>query len=343
MDGVTLDVAHLTKRYGARTAVDDLTFTASEGDVVGLLGPNGAGKTTTIRLLTTVLAPTSGEFSVAGHPWTAPAEIRRRVGVLPESNGFPSHQTGEEYLRFHARLYGMSRETARSEARSALTAVGLEERARSQISSYSRGMRQRLGIARALVNHPAVVFLDEPTLGLDPAGQFQVLAIVRAIARTRGATVILSTHTLPEVEEVCSRVLILAAGRVLTSGTVGEVIATAAVERSARIRVPVELVDRAVEGLADLPDLQVERVEGQSGMLRVVSGGRSAPRPTGSSPSGSSPSGSSPVQGGHAEGNAVMNAALTAVARVGVPVLSYELEGARLSDAFLKLTRTDAA
>jgi ABC-2 type transport system ATP-binding protein len=353
MDGVTLDVKHLTKRYGARTAVDDLTFSASEGDVVGLLGPNGAGKTTTIRLLTTVLAPTSGEFTVAGHPWTAPAEIRRRVGVLPESNGYPAHQTGEEYLRFHARLYGMSRATARSEAGSALAAVGLDERAGTQISSYSRGMRQRLGIARALVNHPAVVFLDEPTLGLDPAGQFQVLAIVRDIARRRGATVILSTHTLPEVEEVCSRVLILSGGRVLTSGTVGEVIATAAVERSARIRVPVELVDRALEGLSDLPDLAVERVEGHAGMLRVVSGGGSAPSTgqdsTGQDSTGQDSTGqrshtqNSAGQSSTVHSSAVMNAALTAVARVGVPVLSYELEGARLSDAFLKMTRTDAA
>ena len=323
MTAVTLDVVRLTKRYGPRTAVNGITFSAQEGEVVGLLGPNGAGKTTTIRLLTTVLEPTSGEFWVAGQPWTAASEIRRRVGVLPESNGYPAHQTGEEYLRFHARLYGMSRQTARSEAAAALTDVGLVERAGSQISSYSRGMRQRLGIARALVHHPAVVFLDEPTLGLDPAGQFQVLAMVRDIAQRRGTTVILSTHTLPEVEEVCSRVVILSGGRVLMSGSVDEVIATAAVVRSARIRVPADLVERAVESLWDLPDLAVERVEAHAGTLRVVSVSRSG----------------SPA----AVGSTDMNTALSSVARAGVPVLSFELEGARLSDAFLKMTGEDAA
>jgi ABC-2 type transport system ATP-binding protein len=119
MASVTVEVQGLTKRFGARAAVQDLSFTARQGEVVGLLGPNGAGKTTTIRLLSTVLAPTSGAFSVAGVPFTRPAEIRRRVGVLPESAGYPGHQTGREYLRYHARLFGVPRrEVARVADRS---------------------------------------------------------------------------------------------------------------------------------------------------------------------------------------------------------------------------------
>ena len=238
------------KRYGSLVAVADLSFEAAEGEILGVLGPNGAGKTTAIRVLTTILAPTRGTFAVAGVPHTRPAEIRRRIGVLPESAGYPEHQTGEEYLRYHARLYGRSRAGARAVAAALLDEVGLADRARSLISTYSRGMRQRLGIARALVNEPQVVFLDEPTLGLDPAGQRQMLAIVRRIAQERGATVLLSTHLLAEVEETCSRVLILNRGRAVALGTVAEVAARAAAPRAARLSIPAADKERALRALA---------------------------------------------------------------------------------------------
>ena len=238
------------KRYGSLVAVADLSFEAAEGEILGVLGPNGAGKTTAIRVLTTILAPTRGTFAVAGVPHTRAAEIRRRIGVLPESAGYPEHQTGEEYLRYHARLYGRSRAGARAVAAVLLDEVGLADRARSLISTYSRGMRQRLGIARALVNEPQVVFLDEPTLGLDPAGQRQMLAVVRRIAQERGATVLLSTHLLAEVEETCSRVLILNRGRAVALGTVAEVAARAAAPRAARLSIPAADKERALRALA---------------------------------------------------------------------------------------------
>lgn len=318
MTSMTVEAVRLTKRYGGRSAVEDVSFTASQGEIVGLLGPNGAGKTTTIRLLTTVLSPTSGEFSIAGHPSTAAGEIRRSVGVLPESSGYPAHQTGGEYLRFFARLYGLDRSAARAIAAELLTAVGLEDRADSPIASYSRGMRQRLGIARALINDPVVVFLDEPTLGLDPAGQAQVLEIIRGIAKRRAATVVLSTHLLPEVEEVCSKVVILNHGRVVASGSVGEVISTALIKQSAQLRVPLELVERARNVLAGFPDLNVEQHMDQPDVLTLAvdTQGRAA---------------------GSASSD-IMNAALAAITAAGIPVLRFELEGARLSDAFLKMT-----
>ena len=321
MASVTLEAVRLSKRYGSHSAVEDVSFVARSGDVVGLLGPNGAGKTTTIRLLTTVLTPTSGTFRVAGQPATASAEIRRRVGVLPESSGYPRHQTGREYLRYHARLYGMSSSAARRVADRLLAELGLDERAGSPISAYSRGMRQRLGIARALVHDPTVVFLDEPTLGLDPAGQSQVLAIIRDIAKSRGATVVLSTHTLPEVEEVCSSVLILDRGKVLVSGSVSEVIEMAVVERSAQLRVPAEHVQRASQALAGVPGLRVEVVEGQPDVLSIS---------LRASPGGPS------IRAGNA-----MNPAVVAVAEAGVPILSFQVEGARLSDAYRKVTASD--
>jgi ABC-2 type transport system ATP-binding protein len=309
MDDLTIEATDLSKSFGPRTAVRNLSLTARRGDVVGLLGPNGSGKTTTIRLLTTILEPDSGTFTVAGVPSTRPTEIRRRIGVLPESSGYPGHQTGREFLRYHARLFDHPRDAATAVADRLLAEVGLADRAGSRISTYSRGMRQRLGIARALVNDPTVVFLDEPTLGLDPAGQRQVLDMVRRIARDRGATVVLSTHTLPEVEDVCTDVVILSAGSVLRAGPMGSVLATVGVHHSGQLRVPVEHADRARAALAAVPGVTVEASDGRPDVLGLGSGER--------------------------EG---MNAALQAVLAAGVPVLAFEVEGARLSTAFLSLT-----
>jgi ABC-2 type transport system ATP-binding protein len=318
MTSMTVEALQLTKQYGARSAVEDVSFAASQGEIVGLLGPNGAGKTTTIRLLTTVLAPTSGKFSIAGHPSTSATEIRQCVGVLPESSGYPAHQTGGEYLRFFARLFGLTRSRARSVAAELLAMVGLEHRAGSPISTYSRGMRQRLGIARALVNDPVVVFLDEPTLGLDPAGQAQVLDIIRTIAKGRDATVVLSTHLLHEVEEACSKVVILNHGRVVVSGSVGEVISKALIKQSAQLRVPLDRVERARNVLAGFPNLTVDQLAEQPDVLNLAA---DTPRSATSAGSGD-----------------VMNAALAAITAAGIPILRFELEGARLSDAFLKMT-----
>jgi ABC-2 type transport system ATP-binding protein len=223
----TIEAIGLSKRYGARNALDGLTFAADPGEVIGLLGPNGAGKTTTIRVLTTILEPTGGTFTVAGIPGDRPDRIRERIGVLPESAGYPGRQTGAEYLRYAARLFGRSRHDAAAAAERLLTEVGLGDRGGARISTYSRGMKQRLGIARALVNDPAVVFLDEPTLGLDPAGQREILAAIADLARQRGATVVLSTHTLTEVEQVCGSVLILDHGRLRAAGPLADIVAGA--------------------------------------------------------------------------------------------------------------------
>jgi len=317
--GVSLEADGLTKRFGDRTAVADVSFSARQGEVLGLLGRNGAGKTTTIRLLTTVLVPTSGEFRVAGIPSSRPADIRRRVGVLPESAGYPRHQTGFEYVRYHGRLFGRTSADAAQVARRLLTDVGLTDRASSPISTYSRGMCQRLGIARALVNDPAVVFLDEPTLGLDPAGQRQILQLVREIAQHRGATVVLSTHTLPDVEEVCTTVLILEEGKVLVSGTVGDVTRAVAAPRSGQLRVPVHLVGQAMNALAGVAGLTLETSDERPDGLRISLDGVGGET-------------TDPFDAG-------MNAALGALISADVPVLSFEVEGARLSDAFLTMTQ----
>jgi len=307
-----VETEDLRKQYGSFVALEGLTLSLDPGEVLGVLGPNGAGKTTAIRVLTTIFAPSSGRFSIAGVPHTRPSEIRRRVGVLPESAGYPARQTGDEYLRYFARLYGHSRASAHAVAEELLTQVRLFDRRHSLIAGYSRGMRQRLGIARALVNDPEVVFLDEPTLGLDPAGQRQVLALVRQITAERGATVLLSTHLLAEVEEVCSRVVILNRGRLLADGTVEEVARRAAAPRSARLRVAAEHVERARTTLTRSAGIErVEPANGQLGSLVALLDGAGSP---------------------------AMNDALRALADAEVPVLAFELEGARLSDAFLAMT-----
>jgi ABC-2 type transport system ATP-binding protein len=306
----------VAKRYGQLVAVSDLTFSVDRGEILGVLGPNGAGKTTAIRVLTTILAPSRGRFTVAGIPHDRPADIRRRIGVLPESAGYPERCTAEEYLRYHARLFGHSRASGRAVADDLLREVGLFDRRKSVIASYSRGMRQRLGIARTLVNHPDVVFLDEPTLGLDPAGQRQILGSVRRIASERGVTVLVSSHLLAEVEENCSRLLILNRGNVVAQGTVSEVVRRAAAPRSARIHVPPEHGERALAAVSRTAGVrEVARADSQPGWLDVVF---------------------APLR--EHDASASPNGALRALLHEGIPLLSFELEGVRLSDAFMAMT-----
>jgi len=308
-----VEADRIGKRFGSRVALEDLTLSVQAGEILGMLGPNGAGKTTAIRVLTTVISADRGSFCVAGIPHTRPGEIRRAVGALPESAGYPERQTAAEYLRHFARLFGHSRQGARAIADDLLAQVGLADRAGSLIAGYSRGMRQRLGIARALVNDPRVVFLDEPTLGLDPAGQRQVLALVRGISAERGATVVLCTHLLAEVEDVCTRVLILNRGRVVAEGTVAEIARRAAAPRTARVRVAAEDAGRAAERLAASPGIaKVEPARGQPSWLLATLDGDSSV--------------------------AAMNGGLRALADAAIPLLAFELEGARLSDAFLAMT-----
>ena len=237
-----LNAENLRKSYGPREALCGLTFSLQAGRILGFLGPNGAGKTTAIRILTTILQPDAGHFVIDGIPSEYPEKIRQRIGVLPESLGFHKQMSGIECLIFFGRLYGQTYADAKTRGEALLKDVGLDHRSRSLIGTYSRGMRQRLGIARALVNDPAVVILDEPTLGLDPKGQQELLTIIRWIARERNTGVILCSHLLPEVESVCDDVVILSSGSVVARGTAAEVIGTnrpdALQRTSIRVQVP---------------------------------------------------------------------------------------------------------
>jgi ABC-2 type transport system ATP-binding protein len=310
---LALQARGLRKAYRGVVAVESLDLEVEPGTVLGFLGPNGAGKTTVIRMLSTVLRPDAGWFAVAGVPQDQPVEIRRRVGVLPESAGYPPGQTGEEWVSFHAELFGRPRDDARATARRLLAEVGLAERGGSLISGYSRGMRQRLGIARALINDPQVVFLDEPTLGLDPMGQLQVLELMSRIARAHGVTIVLSTHLLAEVEQACDRVLILHRGRIVAQGTVAEVARRAAAPRRGLVKVPPQLRSRALEVLVASEVVAAASAGDHPGELVLT------------------------MPGGVAPDNAA-SLALRRLLEADVPVLGFALEGGRLSDAFLTVT-----
>lgn len=210
-----IDVQHLTKRYGERTALHGISFSAKVGEVVGLLGANGAGKTTTMRILTGFLPPTSGSVSIAGHDVvSASMDARRAVGYLPERVPVYPDMTVSEFITFWARLRGTPHPRAAAEA--AIERVHLSDRRHTLIRNLSKGMRQRLGFAQALAHDPPVLILDEPTIGIDPEQVIDVRETVRQLGRTK--TVLFSTHILSEADSVCDRVVILHQGRVVAHG-----------------------------------------------------------------------------------------------------------------------------
>jgi ABC-2 type transport system ATP-binding protein len=308
----------LHRSYGSRRALRALSFSLRPGRVLGFLGPNGAGKTTAIRVLTTILEPTAGRFVVDGIGSEHPDRIRRMIGVLPEGLGFPQQGTGLEYLTFFGQLYGRGAADARRVGRDLLDNVGLRNRADSLVATYSHGMRQRLGIARALVNDPRVVFLDEPTLGLDPRGQQELLGLIQRIARERNAGVVLSSHMLSEIEGICDDVVIMNNGQVVAKGTVAEVIGRSvqdgAQQNLVRVRVPTASAASAAAILGAVPGLRQTETD-PGGWLTVEFGDDGAPT-----------------------GDLARNRLLDALIRAEIPVLGFEVAGGRLQDVFLQLT-----
>jgi ABC-2 type transport system ATP-binding protein len=213
----------LTKKYGDFTAVDRLDLEVQPGEIFGLLGPNGAGKTTTILMLLGLSEPTAGEAEVVGlDPTRAPLEVKRRVGYLPDNVGFYPTLTGRENLRYTARLNGLRREEGEQRIETLLQQAGLGQAADSRVDTYSRGMRQRLGIADTLIKDPDVVILDEPTVAIDPEGVAEVLGLIRSLARDRGVALLLASHLLHQVQSVCDRVGIFVAGRMVAQGPMVE-------------------------------------------------------------------------------------------------------------------------
>jgi ABC-2 type transport system ATP-binding protein len=213
-----IEVTNLTKSYGSRTAVDDISFTVARGEIVGLLGPNGAGKSTTMRMLSGFMPGTSGTVRVAGFDVFHDAdEVRRRIGYMPENNPLYPEMRVREYLKFRARLKGLGWNRSRERVATVIEQCGLTDVSRRVIGQLSKGYKQRVGLADALVHEPELIILDEPTIGLDPRQIRSVRQLIKSLAGRH--TVLISTHILPEVEMMCGRVLIMLGGRVLASDT----------------------------------------------------------------------------------------------------------------------------
>lgn len=219
-----IEVSHLTKQYGNHLAVDDVSFTVADGQICGLLGPNGAGKSTIMNILTGYLSATSGQVTVAGHPLPEEADAAKAcVGYLPEQPPLYPEMTVQEYLAFAAELKGVKKAERKEQVCRAARRTGLETVLPRLIRSLSKGYKQRVGIAQALLGSPRLIILDEPTVGLDPAQVIEIRKLIRELGRAH--TVILSSHILSEVQAVCQQILILSKGHLAAAGSLEELTA----------------------------------------------------------------------------------------------------------------------
>lgn len=221
MENPIIELNGLTKFYGSVKAVDDLHLTIEKGEIFGLLGPNGAGKTTTILMMLGLAEPSSGSAFVCGlNATTNPIAVKRKVGYMPDSVGFYDNMTALENLLYIGRLSGIPEEQIQKRARETMEMVGLGSEMDKKAAAYSRGMKQRLGLADVLIRDPEVIILDEPTLGIDPSGVKEFLSFIRHLSRQQGLTVLLSSHHLHQVQQVCDRVGIFVEGKMLVEGNI---------------------------------------------------------------------------------------------------------------------------
>lgn len=304
-----IQVNGLTKDYGARRAIDNLTFDAEQGEIVGFLGPNGAGKTTTMRILTGYMPPTDGTAIVAGYDIVEESlEVRKRVGYLPETVPLYDDMTAVEYLKFMADL----RKIPHSEDRAyeTLEMVNLAERANSFIGNFSKGMRQRMGLAQALIHRPEVIILDEPTIGLDPAQVVEIRNVIREIGKDR--TVLLSTHILSEAQQICDRVLIINKGKIVAEDTPENLQSRLAGSQRVLLR---------VRGESDELSVKVSKVKGVRDVEAKADGS---------------------VEFEFSAGQDVRPQVAKAVIQAGFDLLEMRPIGLSLEEIFLELTRDNA-
>jgi ABC-2 type transport system ATP-binding protein len=258
----------LTKRFGPLTAVDRVTFEVGKGELFGLLGPNGAGKTTLIRMLTTLIAPSSGQAWVAGHDVIkAAGKVRESIGVVPQALTSDLELTAWQNLDVYGEFYGLGRTHRRARAEHLLEMVGLSDRAHDMVATYSGGMRRRLEIARGLIHSPRVLFLDEPTIGLDPQARHAVWNLLEQLRAGSDLTISLTTHYMDEAEKLCDRIAIIDGGKIVAIGTTLEL--KRMVKGSDRIRVEVAGdVQAAIAALRTQP--YVQEIVAESGAAFVI-------------------------------------------------------------------------
>jgi ABC-2 type transport system ATP-binding protein len=222
-DQLIIEAEGLTKQYGTQIAVNNLTLQIREGEVFGFLGPNGAGKTTTLLMFLGLTEPTSGKVRVIGFdPTRDPFHVKEKVGYLPENVGFYDDMDAQQNLRFIARLNRIPDKVSAKKIDELLEEVGLFGEARKKVGTYSKGMRQRLGIAEVLIKEPKLIFLDEPTIGLDPDGTNRMLDLIHSLSREKNITIFLSSHLLDQVQRICNRVGIMIKGNLVAIGPIQE-------------------------------------------------------------------------------------------------------------------------
>jgi len=220
---IIIETEELTKKYGTQIAVNHLTLQIQQGEVFGFLGPNGAGKTTTLLMFLGLTEPTSGKVRVIGFdPTREPLRVKEKVGYLPENVGFYDDMDARQNLRFIARLNRIPDGVSDKRIDELLKVVGLFEEAKKKVGTYSKGMRQRLGIAEVLIKEPKLIFLDEPTIGLDPDGTNRMLDLIRSLSREKNITIFLSSHLLDQVQRICDRVGIMIKGNLVALGPIQE-------------------------------------------------------------------------------------------------------------------------
>ncbi len=312
-----IEVKDLTKSYGQITAVDHISFGVNKGEILGFLGPNGAGKTTTMRILTGFMPATSGTASIAGFDVTNESlDVRRHIGYLPEAPPIYPDMSVESYLDFVARIKNVPAEKRRARVEDAMAKTNLTERRRELIKRLSRGYKQRVGIAQALVHDPDVIILDEPTVGLDPKQIIEVRNLIKSLAGNH--TIILSTHILPEVSMTCDRVVIINKGRVAAVDTPQNL--TSQLKGGLRVRVEARAPEADLKGLLiNMPGVKGVQIEGAHNdghMVAMVEG---------------------------TQGKDIRSEIAAGIVGKGWPL--YELRGVSMSleDIFLQLTTDDAS
>ncbi len=303
-----IETKNLTKNYGNLTAVDDLTLTIKDGDIFGFIGPNGAGKTTTMRVLVTLLEPTRGSAFINGLNVTKEGKkVRRLVGYMPDFMGVYDDLKVFEYLEFFAAAFGIERKKRKSIVEGVLELTDLESKKSATVDSLSRGMQQRLGLARVLIHDPKVLILDEPASGLDPRARIEIRELLRELKRM-GKTIMISSHILSELEEICDHVGIIEHGRLVFSGTLEEIRSRLGIESKVRVSVA-DHQNKAIELLSALP--QVRQVQALGGEIAVT----------------------------FHEGKDADGIVARTLVNADLDIISIQPERLKLDDAFLQLTK----
>ncbi len=303
-----IETKNLTKDYGNLTAVDNLNLTIKEGDIFGFIGPNGAGKTTTMRILVTLLEPTRGKAYINGLDVRSQGKmVRRLVGYMPDFMGVYDDLKVFEYLEFFAAAFGINRKKRKSIVEGVLELTDLQSKQRTAVDSLSRGMQQRLGLARVLVHDPKVLILDEPASGLDPRARIEIRELLRELKRM-GKTIMISSHILSELEEICDHIGIIEHGRMVFSGTLEEILPRLGIQSKVHVKV-LNNPKKAVELLTALPQIKKVGINGDNIVVTFNEG---------------------------QDGDGIIARTLV---NADLDIISIQPERLKLDDAFLQLTK----